>query len=136
MVRLLPLLAALCLLSTIAGADQPASAAFDGFWRQVATNAGGCSTCTLTVLRDGSTYRVTASNGWSVEAKRMESPGEAVFVGTGRWDRSPPAMHASRRLVTQFVIMDNKLLMRMELSRPDGSPWLIQAAFERELLMM
>ena len=129
------LIAALFVLGLLHGASAQTAAGdvFAGHWRQVASNAGQCKTCSLTVSRRDTTYRVVASNGWSAKVKQLASRAIETYVGGGRWERSPPRIDPKRLLTTYFVVKDERLHLTLLLTRPDGSQWRIEAVFEREL---
>lgn len=120
-------------LVAVARAQDPSQEAFTGYWHQVASNAGQCATCALTVSRTDGGYRVVASNGWNAEARRLSVAGVAAYAGGGHWERSPPRLDAGRRLAAQFVVEGDRLHLTLMLTRPDGSPWRIRAVFAREI---
>lgn len=120
-------------LAAVARAQDPSQDVFTGHWSQVASNAGQCATCALTISRAGGAYRVIASNGWNAEARRLSVAGVAAYAGAGHWERSPPRLHAARRLAAEFVVKDDRLHLTLMLTRPDGSPWRIRAVFARDI---
>ena len=127
------LIAALFMLGLLYGASAQTAAGdvFAGHWRQVASNAGQCKTCSLTVSRRETGFLVVASNGWSAKVKQLASRAIETYVGGGHWERSPPRIDPSRRLAAYFVVRDEQLLLTLVLKRPNGAPWRISAVFER-----
>ncbi|MDN2583964.1 hypothetical protein [Aquibium sp. ELW1220] len=105
---------------------------FTGYWRQVSSNAGSCD-CSLSVRRDGVHYHVVASNGWEAAAIRVPAAGLVAYAGDGRWERSAPRIGAGRRIAAHFIVGDGRLHLTLMLTRPDGSPWRVDAEFEREV---
>ena len=116
-----------------ARAQTAPESAFAGHWRQVASNAGECTTCTLTVSRLDTTYQVVASNGWTVEVKQLVGLGAALYAGGGYWKRSPPRIDPEGRAAAHFAVIGEELHLTLVLTRPDGSPWRIRAVFKREI---
>lgn len=64
---------------------------YEGTWKQVTSNAGECSRCSITINRSGDTLQVVANNGWSATATsvRKRFAAELPSVqGDGVWRNS------------------------------------------------
>jgi hypothetical protein len=130
MLRRTLLAIAIFCVSTLASAqDRPVDEDPAGSWRQLASSAGACLTCSITISKTSDGYLVTASNGWESRITHLK---KGVFVGHGRWERSGPDLHPTRELMTVMKIsVDGRMLLLLALRRPDGTPWEIKAQFVR-----
>uniref|UniRef100_Q07IV1 Lipocalin-like domain-containing protein n=1 Tax=Rhodopseudomonas palustris (strain BisA53) TaxID=316055 RepID=Q07IV1_RHOP5 len=71
-----------------AGQSMPAQAQVDfllGEWQQIASNAGACPTCQISLAHGGDAIAVTANNGWSARVSEQRRVGVIAAAGNGRW---------------------------------------------------
>ena len=101
-----------------------------GEWYQVASNAGACADCRVSIERTGRGFSVEANNGWS--AVLRPSPDRTVAaVGEGSWKPNFGGVYGGRPFILRVRFADDKLLVIMSVSKADGRIAHIKAAFEK-----
>lgn len=121
--------AALLLPSPAAYADEHV---FSGQWQQVSSNAGHCSSCTITIMRHGSVLTVTANNGWTA-AVQTDMPGNALWaVGSGRWQKGKGGVYANTAFDILIALRDEQLQMMMLTKTGNSRGGTIKAVFKKQ----
>src|ERR1700704_918194 len=78
-----------------------------GAWQQIESNAGACPKCRISIDQHGSSWTVTANNGWEATLAG-ESIGSMNATGAGNWKTLSGAM-AGKRFNVDFVLKDQRL---------------------------
>ena len=107
-------------------APATAQAATPGFCRsyvQIASNAGSCSNCRLTMTAEGSRIQVTANNGWTAIVS-VDPRAPSMASGSGLWKPGHGA-YAGRKFVAHFF--GHGKTMRLVLAVTNGA--VIRASF-------
>lgn len=123
-------LAAITLLCMTAFA-LPAAAedAFDGEWQQVASNAGECTTCRITIRQTGSSLQIVANNDWTAIA---EAGGSKTADGAGFWKRGTRKTYSGKSFDIKLRRNeDDELLMLMRIEPIRGQSRTIKGLFQR-----
>lgn len=111
-----------------ANADQ---SAFAGSWQQIASNAGLCEKCRLTIEQQGAVVRVTANNGWFAVVE-TEGDGKSQTVrGIGRWKHGHGGSYSSAPFNIQLTLTDGQLYMNMTVPMANRPTRVIRAVFDR-----
>jgi hypothetical protein len=123
-------LAAVILFCT-AGLSAPTAAedTFHGEWQQVASNAGECPTCRITIRQTGSSLQIIANNDWTAIA---ESAGRTTADGAGFWKRGTRKTYSGKSFDIKLRRNDDDeliILMRIEPIR--GQSRTIKGVFQR-----
>ena len=88
-------------LLCLAGFAAPATAGdtFHGEWQQIASNAGECPSCRITIRQTGTSLQVTANNDWTAiaETSRRDTAG-----GAGFWKRGTRKTYSGKTFDIQF----------------------------------
>ena len=93
---------------------------YEGTWKQIKSNAGECSQCSITISRDGKTLKVVANNGWFATVRSVPKRFAAELPsiqGDGVWRNSGKA----RPLKIALVYDEGELQVLLiigERSRP------------------
>jgi len=106
---------------------------FSGKWQQVASNAGQCSSCTITIIRQGTLMTVTANNGWSAVLRNNLSANARFAEGTGQWRANADSAYDNAPFHVTFVLKDDKLHMRMLARIKNNTTQWIKAVFDRPI---
>ncbi len=123
-------LAAILLLCT-AGLAVPAAAeeVFHGEWQQIASNAGECPTCRITIRQTGASLQITANNDWSAIA---ETGGRDTAGGAGFWKRGTRKTYSGKTFDIRLRLNDDgELLMKIRIEPIQGRSRTIQGLFQR-----
>ncbi|HEV7249007.1 MAG TPA: hypothetical protein VGN93_18695 [Shinella sp.] len=123
-------LAAIVLLCTAAIAvPAVAEEAFHGEWQQIASNAGECPTCRITIRQTGTSLEIVANNDWTAIA---ETGGHETANGAGFWKRGTRKTYAGKTFNIRLRHNgDDELLMRMRIEPIQGRSRTIQGLFKR-----
>ena len=118
-------------LFCMAGFAAPAAAqdAFHGEWQQIASNAGECPSCRITIRQTGTSLQVTANNDWTAiaETSRRDTAG-----GAGFWKRGTRKTYSGKTFDIQFRRnAEDELLMRMKIEPIRGKNRTITGLFKR-----
>ena len=107
-----------------------------GPWRQIASNAGACSSCKVVIDREGGQAQIKASNGWDANLRlALNGDSAPVLEGPGRWDTRPPHWATeTKALSIRLQVHDGRLFMTMTLADTSGSPRVIKAVYRRDWL--
>lgn len=102
---------------------------FHGEWQQIASNAGECPSCRITIRQTGASLQIIANNDWTAIA---EAGGTKTAGGAGFWKRGTRKTYSGksfdiklRRNAADELIM----LMRIEPIR--GESRTIKGVFQR-----
>ena len=114
----------------LAQAEPGSLQSLSGEWHQIASNAGQCGNCRITVEMDGQNYIVKASNGWSAVV-RSSFQGKPFAAGKGNWKPNFGGAYGGKAFYPNLGIVDDKLLMIMTVPGPDGKLRNIKATFEK-----
>ena len=118
-------------LSCMAGFAAPATAqdAFHGEWQQVASNAGECPSCRITIRQTGTSLQIIANNDWTAIA---EADGHDTAGGAGFWKRGTRKTYSGKTFDIQFRRnAEDELLMRMRIEPIRGKSRTINGLFKR-----
>lgn len=111
-----------------ASADQPG---FAGNWQQIASNAGLCDKCRLTIEQQGAVVRVTANNGWFAVVE-TEGGGKSQTVrGIGRWKHGHGGSYSNAPFNIHLTLTDGQLYMNMTVPIANRPTRVIRAIFDR-----
>jgi hypothetical protein len=103
-----------------------------GHWRQVASNAGACDTCRVSIERHGNALLVTANNGWKATVIPDQAGGLSA-KGEGQW--GPDSGGSYRGQPFQIIVAtkdSRRMWMAMSVKSAKGRQAVIQAIFELE----
>jgi hypothetical protein len=103
----------------------------EGAWQQIASNAGACPKCRISIDRGSSSLIVTANNGWSASVTTGKDVDLPKASGAGRWGAGLTGAMAGKRFNVEFVLNDQRLTMSMVVDMDNGSRRMIQAVFGR-----
>lgn len=103
---------------------------YAGAWQQLASNAGPCDRCRVTLVPHGSTFLVKANNGWSAIVEPLK-PVDDGLTGVGRWDPDASKAYRGRQFSIHLLLIEGRLYMSMRLRMADGTPRAVQAIFDR-----
>jgi hypothetical protein len=103
----------------------------DGPWQQIASNAGICPKCRISIDRGSSSLTVTANNGWSASLIAVQNGNTAGATGAGRWQSGLTGAVAGKRFTVDFVLRDQRLIMSMLVEMGNGSRRTIRAVYGR-----
>jgi hypothetical protein len=101
-----------------------------GEWHQIASNAGKCADCRITVEKNGREFIVKASNGWSAIVQ-PSFQGRASVAGKGAWKPDFGGPYGGKPFYLNLGVAGGKLLMLMTVPDPDGKLGYIKATFEK-----
>jgi hypothetical protein len=104
----------------------------NGAWQQIASNAGACPTCEISIEGIG-TLAVTANNGWSAGIVAQERDGLATAAGSGRW-RRPNGPLDGRPFNVDFELRGERLHMTMRIDLGGGKAQTVKAVYGRRWL--
>ncbi|MGO3927256.1 hypothetical protein NP284_02985 [Rhodopseudomonas pseudopalustris] len=109
----------------------PAALALVGEWYQIESNAGKCADCSLVVARDGGSFAVKASNGWSAVV-RPSQDGQPAMTGKGRWlpNSGGPAYRA-KEFDLHLAMKGEVLSMLMLIPGADNKTFGVEATFKK-----
>ena len=115
----------------MAGFAAPATAqdTFHGEWQQVASNAGECPSCRITIRQTGTSLQIIANNDWTAIA---EADGHDTAGGAGFWKRGTRKTYSGKTFDIQFRRnAEDELLMRMRIEPIRGKSRTINGLFKR-----
>lgn len=101
-----------------------------GDWGQVASSAGACGKCSISIRRSGGVVTVTANNGWSADVAFVAGDPDSL-QGRGRWSRSFSGAGASSAFSIVLVTVRDELHMVMRMEDAASRPRLVQAVFRK-----
>ncbi|TAA64939.1 hypothetical protein [Shinella sp. JR1-6] len=127
MKRFLAATALFCMAGFAASAA--AQDAFDGEWQQVASNAGECPSCRITIRQTGTSLQIIANNDWTAIA---ETNGRDAAGGAGFWKRGTRKTYSGKTFDIRIRRnADDNLLMRMKIEPIRGENRTINGLFKR-----
>ena len=98
-----------------------------GRWVQIASNAGDCPNCTITISRSGNRLKVVGSNGWTATLIAGQDGDPDYASGEGRWSRGAGAF-AGRPFSLDLQLRKRRLRMTMGI-RGGGGDMVVEAGF-------
>jgi hypothetical protein len=113
--------------SPVRGGDD----AVAGAWQQIESNAGACPKCRISIDQHGSSWTVTANNGWEAALVAGESIGSMNAAGAGHWNSALTGAMAGKRFNVDIVLKDQRLYMSMVVDMENGSWRTIHGVFGR-----
>jgi len=111
-----------------ASADQ---SSFAGSWQQIASNAGLCEKCRLTIDQQGDVLRVTANNGWFAVVETQEGGKSKTVRGIGRWKHGHAGSYSNAPFNIHLTLTDGQLYMNMTVPMANRPTRIIRAIFDR-----
>jgi hypothetical protein len=102
-----------------------------GAWQQIESNAGACPKCRISIDQHGSSWTVTANNGWEATLVGGDSIGSMNAAGAGNWKPTLTGAMAGKRFNVDFVLKDQRLYMSMFVDMGNGSWRTIRGVFGR-----
>jgi len=123
-------LAAMILFCT-ASLATPAAAedTFHGEWQQIASNAGECPSCRITIRQTGASLQIIANNDWTAIA---ETGGEKTAGGAGFWKRGTRKTYSGKSFDIKLRRNDaDELIMLMRIEPIRGESRTIKGVFQR-----
>lgn len=110
-------LTAILMLPTMSLAAMDGPSSYIGRWRQISSNAGQCTTCSINVFRGDSYFRIKANNGWTATLWPSEpSAPEGSLQGIGEWSSSAGGLYAGRKFRIELINDEGFLRMTMVVS--------------------
>jgi hypothetical protein len=103
----------------------------EGAWQQIASSAGACPKCRISIDQGGSSLIVIANNGWSASITTRENADLPKASGVGRWGTNLTGAWAGKRFKVDFVLKDQRLIMSMLVDMENGSKQMIHGVFGR-----
>lgn len=123
-------LAAMILFCT-ASLAMPAAAeeTFHGEWQQIASNAGDCPSCRISIRQTGASLQIIANNDWTAIA---ETGAEKTAGGAGFWKRGTRKTYSGKSFNIKLRRNDaNELIMLMRIEPIRGQSRTIKGVFQR-----
>lgn len=109
----------------------PAALALVGEWYQIESNAGKCADCSLVVERDGGSFSVKASNGWSAVVRPTQD-GEFAMTGKGRWlPNAGGAAYRTKEFDLHLAVKGEVLSILMLVPSADNKTVGVEATFKK-----
>lgn len=118
-------------LFCISGFATPVAAedAFQGEWQQIASNAGECPSCRITIRQTGASLQIIANNDWTALA---ETGDRDTASGAGFWKRGTRKTYSGKTFnIRMRLNTDDELLMKMRIEPIQGKSRTIQGVFKR-----
>ncbi len=123
-----------CFLALTFGSSFQANAdqsAFAGNWQQIASNAGLCEKCHLTIEQQGAVLRVTANNGWFAVLETKSGGKSKTVRGMGRWKHGHGGSYSNAPFNIHLTLTDGQLYMNMTVPMANKPMRVIRAIFDR-----
>lgn len=123
-----------CFLALTFGSFFQASADQSGFagnWQQIASNAGRCDKCRLTIEQQGAVLRVTANNGWFAVVETKGGGKSKTVRGIGRWKHGHGGSYSNAPFNIHLTLTDGQLYMNMTVPMANKPTRVIRAIFDR-----
>lgn len=123
-------LAAIVLFCTAGLAAQAAAEdTFHGEWQQIASTAGDCPSCRITIRQTGASLQIIANNDWTAIA---ETGGAKAAGGAGFWKRGTRKTYAGKSFDIKLRRNDaDELIMLMRIEPIRGQSRTIKGVFQR-----
>jgi len=90
-----------------------------GEWQQIASNAGACPTCQISLARGGDAIAVTANNGWSARVSEQRGGAVIAVAGNGRWGAAGRGIDG-KPFSIYLELRSDRLYMTMQIDLGPG----------------
>ena len=102
---------------------------FNGEWQQIASNAGECPSCRITIRQTGASLQIIANNDWTAIA---EAGGAKTAGGAGFWKRGTRKTYSGKSFDIKLRRNDaDELIMLMRIEPIRGQSRTIKGVFQR-----
>ncbi|MDX0698062.1 hypothetical protein GOD53_29115 [Sinorhizobium medicae] len=102
-----------------------------GSWQQIASNAGKCDKCRITIEQQGSVLRVTSNNGWFAIVEADQRGKSNTLSGVGRWKPGYGGSYSRASFDIHFTLTDGQLYMNMTVPMKKRPTQVIKAIFDK-----
>ena len=107
------------------------TAAIEGGWHQISSNAGRCDRCTVDVRTADNGFFVSANNGWTATVMAQDTGSTILAVGQGRWKVGHGGSYSGEGFLIRLETGGDRLRMEMRVPDRSGGIRAVKAIFER-----